>query len=138
MRPATVLAAGGRAVSSLLSSTEWMLPSPATQVHTVSVLPSHLPSLRHEFAFSNLATSLSNGAGGKGNGEVRYPRFHVVRDDLLHPLANGNKARKLDALLPLLHRGSATDIVRIHPRVFSSLGYLVSRFVDNVHCSGYR
>nr|CAD1834779.1 unnamed protein product [Ananas comosus var. bracteatus] len=26
--------------------------------------------------------------------------FFVLRDDLLHPLANGNKARKLDALLP--------------------------------------
>ncbi|KAK3165162.1 hypothetical protein QOZ80_1AG0029720 [Eleusine coracana subsp. coracana] len=111
MRPAPVLAAGGRTVANLLSSTEWMLPSPATQVHTVSVLPSHSPSFRHEFAFSNLAPSLRNGASGKGGGELGSPRFHVVRDDLLHPLANGNKARKLDALLPLLRRRGATDIV---------------------------
>ncbi|GJN17987.1 hypothetical protein PR202_gb05098 [Eleusine coracana subsp. coracana] len=117
MRPAPVLAAGGRTVANLLSSTEWMLPSPATQVHTVSVLPSHSPSLRHEFAFSNLATSLRNGASGKGSGELGSPRFYMVRDDLLHPLANGNKARKLDALLPLLRRRGATDIVRIDPRV---------------------
>lgn len=119
MRPAPALAAGGRTVANLLYSTEWMLPSPATQVHTVSVLPSHSPSLRHEFAFSNLATSLRNGASGKGSGELGDPRFHVVRDDLLHPLANGNKARKLDALLPLLHRRGATDIVRVHSRLFS-------------------
>ncbi|OEL35523.1 putative D-cysteine desulfhydrase 2, mitochondrial [Dichanthelium oligosanthes] len=109
MRPTPALAAGGLMVANLLSATEWMLPSPASQVHTISVLPSHSPAPRHEFAFSNLTTSLGNG-GGKG-GEAGSPRFHVVRDDLLHPLANGNKARKLDALLPLLRRRGATDIV---------------------------
>lgn len=40
------------------------------------------------------------------------PSFYVVRDDLLHPLVNGNKARKLDALLPLLEDCSVTDVVR--------------------------
>lgn len=39
------------------------------------------------------------------------PSFYVVRDDLLHPLVNGNKARKLDALLPLLEDCSVTDVV---------------------------
>ncbi|XP_039848640.1 putative D-cysteine desulfhydrase 2, mitochondrial isoform X2 [Panicum virgatum] len=109
MRPTPALAAGGRTVANLLSATEWMLRSPASQVHTISVLPSQSPTSRHEFAFSNLTTSLGNG-GGKGV-EEGSPRFHVVRDDLLHPLANGNKARKLDALLPLLRRRGATDIV---------------------------
>ncbi|KAJ1284924.1 hypothetical protein BS78_03G242700 [Paspalum vaginatum] len=109
MRPTPALTAGGRTVASFLSSTEWMLPSPATQVHTVSVLPSQIPTPRYEFAFSNLTTSFRN--GGVSGEEASSPRFHVVRDDLLHPLANGNKARKLDALLPLLRRRGATDIV---------------------------
>ncbi|TKW16211.1 hypothetical protein SEVIR_5G285100v4 [Setaria viridis] len=111
MRPTPALAAGGRTVANLLSATEWMLPSPASQVHTISVFPSQSqsPTPRHEFAFSNLTTSLGKG-GGKGV-QVGSSRFHVVRDDLLHPLANGNKARKLDALLPLLRRHGATDIV---------------------------
>ncbi|CAA0814112.1 D-cysteine desulfhydrase 2- mitochondrial [Striga hermonthica] len=39
------------------------------------------------------------------------PSFYVVRDDLLHPLVNGNKARKLDALLPLLEDNAVTDVV---------------------------
>ncbi|MCO5574556.1 hypothetical protein L7F22_028344 [Adiantum nelumboides] len=37
--------------------------------------------------------------------------FHVIRDDLLHPLMGGNKLRKLDALLPLLQSASVTDVV---------------------------
>uniref|UniRef100_J3L361 D-cysteine desulfhydrase n=1 Tax=Oryza brachyantha TaxID=4533 RepID=J3L361_ORYBR len=87
-----------------------MLPSPATQVHTISVRPSHsLPSPPHHLAFSNLTTAPKR-HGGKGE-EEGSPRFEVVRDDLLHPLANGNKARKLDALLPLLRRRGATDVV---------------------------
>lgn len=40
--------------------------------------------------------------------------FYVIRDDLLHPLINGNKARKLDAVLPLLEDHSVTDVVRPH------------------------
>uniref|UniRef100_A0A453FB24 Tryptophan synthase beta chain-like PALP domain-containing protein n=1 Tax=Aegilops tauschii subsp. strangulata TaxID=200361 RepID=A0A453FB24_AEGTS len=109
MRPAPVLAAGGRTVGNILSATEWMLPSPATQVHTISVLPSHSPSPAPQFAFSNLTTA-SKSSGGKGD-QQGTPRFDVVRDDLLHPLANGNKARKLDALLPLLRRRGATDVI---------------------------
>ncbi|KAF0917816.1 hypothetical protein E2562_021486 [Oryza meyeriana var. granulata] len=110
MRPATALAAGGRTVANLLSATEWMLPSPVTQVHTISVVPSHSPSSSpHHFAFSNLTTAPKR-SGGKGE-EEGSPRFEVVRDDLLHPLANGNKARKLDGLLPLLRRRGATDVV---------------------------
>ncbi|KAH7424417.1 hypothetical protein KP509_11G008000 [Ceratopteris richardii] len=37
--------------------------------------------------------------------------FHVIRDDLLHPLMGGNKLRKLDALLPLLQSSSVTDVI---------------------------
>jgi D-cysteine desulfhydrase len=114
MRPTPALAAGGRMVTSFLSATEWMLPSPATQVHTISVLPS-----RRDFAFSNLTMSLRDSGGNEG--ESGSTKFHVVRDDLLHPLANGNKARKLDALLPVLRRCGATDIVRSSRQPLSSL-----------------
>ncbi|KAG9133682.1 hypothetical protein Leryth_018686 [Lithospermum erythrorhizon] len=41
----------------------------------------------------------------------QQPSFYVVRDDLQHPLVNGNKARKLDALLPFLEDHSITDVV---------------------------
>ncbi|XP_047059566.1 putative D-cysteine desulfhydrase 2, mitochondrial [Lolium rigidum] len=109
MRPAPALAGGGRTLANILSATEWMLPTPATQVHTVSVLPSHSSSPPGNFAFSNLTTAPKS-SGGKGE-EEGIPRFDVVRDDLLHPLANGNKARKLDALLPLLRRRGATDLI---------------------------
>ncbi|KAF3334346.1 PLASMODESMATA CALLOSE-BINDING PROTEIN 3-like protein [Carex littledalei] len=37
--------------------------------------------------------------------------FHVAMDDLLHPLANGKKAHKLNTLLPLRHTYSATDVL---------------------------
>ncbi|XP_047963659.1 D-cysteine desulfhydrase 2, mitochondrial isoform X3 [Salvia hispanica] len=37
--------------------------------------------------------------------------FYVVRDDLLHPLVNGNKSRKLDALLPVLEDNAVTGVV---------------------------
>ncbi|XP_047058634.1 putative D-cysteine desulfhydrase 2, mitochondrial isoform X1 [Lolium rigidum] len=109
MRPAPALAGGGRTLANILSATEWMLPTAATQVHTVSVLPSHQSSPPDNFAFSNLTTAPKS-SGGKGE-ERGIPRFDVVRDDLLHPLANGNKARKLDALLPLLRRRGATDLI---------------------------
>lgn len=38
--------------------------------------------------------------------------FYILRDDLLHPLVNGNKARKLDGLIPLAEDYSVTDMVR--------------------------
>ncbi|KAJ3669546.1 hypothetical protein LUZ60_011496 [Juncus effusus] len=83
-------------ISELLSNTDWFLPSPSTQIHTVSVSP-HL--------------SFSKVLEGDGKESPVGSCFHVVRDDLLHPLANGNKSRKLDALLPILRQCSATDVV---------------------------
>ncbi|KAF8676222.1 hypothetical protein HU200_047093 [Digitaria exilis] len=140
MRPTPALAAGGRTVANLLSTTEWMLPSPASQVHTIAVLPSHSPTPRHELAFSNLTTSLGNGGGGGGKGgESGSARFHVVRDDFLHPLANGNKARKLDALLPLLRRHGTTDLVRSLTTVLPAFGVSFSDMlvIFTVPVAGY-
>lgn len=41
------------------------------------------------------------------------PSFYIVRDDLLHPLINGNKTRKLDALIPLVEDHLVTDMVSL-------------------------
>ena len=42
----------------------------------------------------------------------QHPSFYVVRDDLLHPLVNGNKEMKLDALFPLVEDHAVTDVER--------------------------
>ncbi|CAA7395576.1 unnamed protein product [Spirodela intermedia] len=71
--------------------------------------------------------SLRNGHPGEGLSHTSFsndlcPRplsdnkfkdlsFYVVRDDLLHPVLNGNKARKLDAVMPILQENSVTDVV---------------------------
>lgn len=35
----------------------------------------------------------------------------IVRDDLLHPVAGGNKARKLDGLVPAIEKAGVTNVV---------------------------
>jgi hypothetical protein len=99
-------------LSDLLSTTSWHLPSPFTPIHTISVSPD-----AGHFSFSKLPDEEE-----ERNSSIA--RFHVARDDLLHPLANGNKARKLDALLPLLRACSATDVV--------SFFYLFFKFLIRV------
>lgn len=56
--------------------------------------------------------------------------FFVLRDDLLHPLINGNKARKLDALLPVLGDHGVTDVV-------SCYLILVMYVIVYIHSSDY-
>ncbi|KAF3334810.1 D-cysteine desulfhydrase 2 [Carex littledalei] len=91
-------------LSDLLSTTSWHLPSPFTPIHTITVAPD-----RGHFSFSKLLDGEEEEETERRISSIA--RFHVARDDLLHPLANGNKARKLDALLPLLRTYSATDAV---------------------------
>ncbi|GKF70566.1 hypothetical protein Tco_0203623, partial [Tanacetum coccineum] len=50
--------------------------------------------------------------------------FYIVRDDLLHPLVNGNKVRELDALLPLVEDHLGTDVLGM-PRELDALLPLV-------------
>ena len=57
---------------------------------------------------NNTSPSLGDSLMEKSN---QQPSFYVVRDDLLHPLVNGNKARKLDGLFPLIEDHSVTDVV---------------------------
>ena len=53
------------------------------------------------------------GLWGIGDGELQGSCFHVIRDDLLHPLMGGNKLRKLDAVIPLLQSHGVTDVVSL-------------------------
>lgn len=76
----------------------WLLKRPDTQLQHIR----------------GKAIAYDDGCGGsKGisSGLAAGPGFWVVRDDLLHPVAGGNKLRKLDALLPQLRDAGATDIV---------------------------
>ncbi|RWW18681.1 hypothetical protein GW17_00017319 [Ensete ventricosum] len=91
--------------SSLLHR-QWMLPSPAAPIHSISLSKSSSYS-------SDLAPALGGPASTVEVSDFDAPSFYLIRDDLLHPLVNGNKARKLDALVPLLRRYSATDLPEV-------------------------
>lgn len=82
----------------------WTLSNPETKIHQVI----H----KHGLGGCNFLLN-TNPDFGNGNVEMDKQRksFYVVRDDLLHPLINGNKARKLDGLLPFLHDYKVTDVV---------------------------
>ncbi|XP_061350270.1 D-cysteine desulfhydrase 2, mitochondrial-like isoform X2 [Gastrolobium bilobum] len=88
-----------------LLNRRWTLLSPETKIH--QVIHTH---------GSHGSNFLLNTHPAYGDGfllEMNKQRnsFYIVRDDLLHPLVNGNKARKLDALLPLIEDYSVTDVV---------------------------
>ncbi|KAM7252215.1 hypothetical protein ACFE04_024098 [Oxalis oulophora] len=65
------------------------------------------------FAYNNTCPNLEemNNNNNNNNSSSKGSSFYIVRDDLLHPLINGNKARKLDGLLPLLEQQSVTHVV---------------------------
>uniref|UniRef100_A0A7N0UXW5 D-cysteine desulfhydrase n=1 Tax=Kalanchoe fedtschenkoi TaxID=63787 RepID=A0A7N0UXW5_KALFE len=90
----------------------WMLPSPDTKIHQVSFSANtkvqNNKGLFGEFRFMNNPNPL---LGRDDAIKDRRASFYAVRDDLLHPLINGNKARKLDALLPLFEQHGVTDVV---------------------------
>lgn len=89
----------------------WTLLNPNTSIHQIklsTILPGNGPFGSISFS-SNTHPSLGHGIVDNCNPN---PSFYVVRDDLLHPLINGNKARKLDGLLPLVEDHSVTDVVR--------------------------
>ncbi|KAL1289920.1 hypothetical protein HN51_058293 [Arachis hypogaea] len=83
----------------------WTLPSPETKIHQV-IIPRH-GSDGCNFLL-NTVPDLGHGARDMKN---KGKCFYVVRDDLLHSLINGNKARKLDGLIPLIEDHSVTDVV---------------------------
>ncbi|XP_045818102.1 D-cysteine desulfhydrase 2, mitochondrial [Trifolium pratense] len=91
-----------------LLNRRWTLPSPETKIHQVIHKQQGLDGRSSNFLLN------TNPDFGGGNAEMdkhKKKHFYVVRDDLLHPIINGNKARKLDGLLPLLQDYSVTDVV---------------------------
>ncbi|MFS7994816.1 putative D-cysteine desulfhydrase [Helianthus anomalus] len=90
----------------------WTLMNPDTKVHQIKV--SSMQTQRHfgpfgKVTFSNNSNPLLGENVRKWHNDESS--FYIVRDDLLHPFVNGNKARKLDALLPLVEDHSGTDVV---------------------------
>lgn len=86
--------------------------SPDTNIHQITV--SSKQGQKGGGLFSNVSF-LKNNQPRLGNMmlyENQGLSFYIVRDDLLHPFVNGNKARKLDGLLPLEDHG-VTDVVRL-------------------------
>ncbi|PIN05651.1 D-cysteine desulfhydrase [Handroanthus impetiginosus] len=95
-------------VSKLLDR-RWALSSPDAKINQIMVLNRKESQLNGDLSFQNITQPcLGEGMMRKNQS---FPSFYVVRDDLLHPLVNGNKARKLDALLPLLEDNAVTDVV---------------------------
>lgn len=110
-------------VSKLLDR-KWALSSPDARINQIMILNRNggQLNLNGDISFQNFAQPCLGEGMMKKN---HFPSFYVVRDDLLHPLVNGNKARKLDALLPLLEDNDVTDVVRLcSPELFSGGFYL--------------
>ncbi|KAF3782002.1 D-cysteine desulfhydrase 2 [Nymphaea thermarum] len=100
-----------------LLSRQWALLHPGTRIHKIMVSDtegrSGASQAANKFSFRNNTFPLLGDALIEETNSERC--FFVVRDDLLHPFVNGNKARKLDAVLPLLDAHSVTDVY-IYPR----------------------
>ncbi|KAL8161675.1 hypothetical protein V2J09_013164 [Rumex salicifolius] len=98
-------------VSNLLNR-RWTLQNPDAKIHQVMLSRKRGVQTENRF-FGEVNFSL-NAHPELGNGMMQNKAgnsFYVVRDDLLHPLVNGNKARKLDAFLPIVEDYCGTDVV---------------------------
>ncbi|KAI7996514.1 hypothetical protein LOK49_LG10G00252 [Camellia lanceoleosa] len=113
----------GEAFISKLLDRKWMLLKPDTNIHQIMVSGMQIQQgqpLGNVWFSNNTSPSLGDSMMEKNNPQ---PSFYVVRDDLLHPLVNGNKARKLDGLLPLVEDHSVTDMTfsRLHVEVAKAI-----------------
>lgn len=98
-------------VSKLLDG-RWALPSPDTKIHQITLSPPQVRSRGGPFDYTPLFNNTQPAFGDDMMAkDEQNSSFYIVRDDLLHPLVNGNKARKLDGLLPLIEDHSVTDVV---------------------------
>lgn len=100
---------GGDFVSKLLDR-KWALPAPDAKIHQIVFSSNEVAEPGK--ALSDVSFSNNTNPSFMMSKNDQEPSFFVVRDDLLHPLINGNKARKLDALIPLVEDHSVTDVVR--------------------------
>ncbi|KAK3223516.1 hypothetical protein Dsin_010541 [Dipteronia sinensis] len=101
----------GEELMSKLLDRKWTLTSPDTKINQISV--SATKGKQGDGPFGNISFS-NNTSPCLGDNMIVEDQdrcFYVVRDDLLHPLINGNKARKLDGLFPLLEEHAVTDVV---------------------------
>ncbi|XVF02607.1 hypothetical protein REPUB_Repub04eG0189500 [Reevesia pubescens] len=101
---------GEEFVSKLLDR-RWTLLIPDTKIHQITV--SSTEGRNEGGLFSDVSFLNSNQPylGNKTFEDNQGLSFYIVRDDLLHPFVNGNKARKLDGLLPLIEDHGVTDVV---------------------------
>lgn len=99
----------GEELMSKLLNQRWTLHSPDTKIHQV-MLSSLKTTQSGRISLWNNSNPLLGPNMIEHNQESS---FYIVRDDLLHPLVNGNKSRKLDMLLPLLQDNLVTDVVRL-------------------------
>lgn len=98
-------------VSKLLDR-RWALPSPDAKIHQVMLSQARVPHRGGPFGNISLLNNIHPSFGDEMIvKDGQDASFYIVRDDLLHPLVNGNKARKLDGLLPLIEDHSVTDMV---------------------------
>ncbi|XP_050276413.1 D-cysteine desulfhydrase 2, mitochondrial [Quercus robur] len=90
----------------------WALPSPDTKIHQIMLSQARVRDRGGPFGnrsmLNNTQPSFVDDMVAKND---QSPSFYIVRDDLLHPFVNGNKARKLDGLLPIIEDHSVTDVV---------------------------
>ncbi|WRX16121.1 hypothetical protein QQP08_008608 [Theobroma cacao] len=101
----------GEEFLSKLLDRRWTLLSPDTKIHQIMV--SSTKGRNRGGVFSNVSFLNNNQPylGNKMFEDNQGLSFYIVRDDLLHPFVNGNKARKLDGLLPLIEDHDVTDVV---------------------------
>ncbi|XP_076883065.1 D-cysteine desulfhydrase 2, mitochondrial-like [Bidens hawaiensis] len=88
----------------------WTLMNPDTKIHQIRVSNMQIQHHLGQFGKTTFSSN-SHPCLGENVRKSESSSFYIVRDDLLHPLVNGNKARKLDALLPLVEECSGTDVV---------------------------
>ncbi|KAA8529673.1 hypothetical protein F0562_034227 [Nyssa sinensis] len=97
---------------SRLLDRRWTFLSPDTKIHQIMVSTEQLKHGGGEFGNISFLNNVNPCLGDiMMETNNRQPSFYILRDDLLHPLVNGNKARKLDGLLPLIEDHSVTDVV---------------------------
>ncbi|MCL7033084.1 hypothetical protein MKW94_008892 [Papaver nudicaule] len=103
-----------RTFMSELLDRRWALACPDTKIHQVKLEINELQQQSEENETSVGYSFLNDTRPSLGYEMMKERQglsFYVVRDDLLHPLVNGNKARKLDGLLPLVEDCFVTDVV---------------------------
>ncbi|KDO82135.1 hypothetical protein CISIN_1g012606mg [Citrus sinensis] len=101
----------GEELLSRLLDRKWALTSPDSKIHQIKLFTT---TEKHGGGPLGGISFLNNTCPFLGDDMIMRDEdrcFYVVRDDLLHPLVNGNKARKMDALLPLLEDHIVTDLV---------------------------